>query len=126
MEGDPFRVVIGGCMKIVLALALLVGVGAAQERPRNGVTLPRVVKSVNPEYTQEAKDQRIQGIVRLDVDVKDDGSVGDVAVAQSLDDMYGLDNEAIKAAKQWRFRPAEKDGKPIAMRIQLEMTFALK
>ena len=113
-------------MKIVLALALLVGVGAAQERPRNGVTLPRVVKSVNPEYTQEAKDQRIQGIVRLDVDVKDDGSVGDVAVAQSLDDMYGLDNEAIRAAKQWRFRPAEKDGKPIAIRIQLEMTFALK
>ena len=40
--------------------------------------------------------------------------------------MYGLDNEAVKAAKQWRFRPAEKDGKPIAMRIQLEMTFALK
>jgi len=113
-------------MKIVLALALLVGVGAVQERPRDGVTLPRVVKSVNPEYTQEAKDQRIQGIVRLDVDVKDDGSVGDVAVAQSLDDMYGLDNEAIRAAKQWRFRPAEKDGKPIAIRIQLEMTFALK
>ena len=47
-------------MKIVLALALLVGVGAVQERPRDGVTLPRVVKSVNPEYTQEAKDQRIR------------------------------------------------------------------
>ena len=58
--------------------------------------------------------------------MKDDGSVGDVAVAQSLDSMYGLDNEAVKAAKQWRFSPAEKDGKPIAMRIQLEMTFALK
>ena len=40
--------------------------------------------------------------------------------------MYGLDNEAVKAAKQWQFRPAEKEGKPIAMRIQLEMTFALK
>jgi hypothetical protein len=61
MEGDPFRVATGGCMKIVFALALLVGVGAVQERPRDGVTLPRVVKSVNPEYTQEAKDQRIQG-----------------------------------------------------------------
>ena len=93
----------------MLALVLLVGLGAPQERPRDGVTLPR-----------------IQGVVRLDVDVKDDGSVGDVAVAQSLDSMYGLDNEAVKAAKQWQFRPAEKDGKPIAMRIQLEMTFALK
>jgi len=113
-------------MKIMLALVLLVGLGAPQERPRDGVTLPRVVKSVNPEYTAEAKAQRIQGVVRLDVDVKDDGSVGDVAVAQSLDSTYGLDSEAVKAAKQWRFRPAEKDGMPIAMRIQLEMTFALK
>ena len=58
--------------------------------------------------------------------MRDDGSVGAVAVAQSLDSMYGLDNEAVKAAKQWQFRPAEKDGKPIAMRVQLEMTFALK
>ena len=113
-------------MKIVLALALLVGLGAPQERPRDGVVLPRVVKSVNPEYTAAAKEQRIQGIVRLDVDVKDDGSVGDVAVAQSLDTMYGLDSEAVKAAKQWRFSPATKDGKPIAFRIQLEMNFALK
>src|SRR5256885_14510430 len=103
----------------MLALVLLVGLGAPQERPRDGVTLPRVVKSVNPEYTAEAKAQRIQGVVRLDVDVKDDGSVGDVAVAQSLDSMYGLDNEAVKAAKQWRRRAAGEEGEPRPLRTQL-------
>jgi periplasmic protein TonB len=113
-------------MKILLALALIAGVSSIQEQPPSGVTLPRVVKDVRPYYTNEARQQRIEGKVLLDVMVRDDGSVGDVTVKQSLDSVYGLDNEAVKAAKQWQFKPAEKNGKPIAFPIVLEMTFTLK
>ena len=113
-------------MKILLALALIAGVCAVQEQPPSGVTLPRVVKDVRPFYTSDAREQRIEGKVLLDVVVRDDGSVGDVTVKQSLDAVYGLDDEAVKAAKQWQFKPAEKNGKPIAYPIVLEMAFTLK
>ena len=113
-------------MKILFALALIAGISAVQELPPSGVTLPRVVKQVKPFYTNEAREQRIEGKVQLNVGVREDGSVGDVTVKQSLDAVYGLDNEAIKAAKQWQFKPAEKNGKPIAFPIVLEMTFTLK
>jgi outer membrane biosynthesis protein TonB len=43
----------------------------------------------------------------------------------SLDERFGLDNEAVKAARQWVFKPGTKDGKPVAVRIILELTFSL-
>ena len=94
--------------------------------PRNGVTLPVVVKEVKPDYTDEAKAARIQGTVWLKTIVKADGDVGDVQVTKSLDTRFGLDDEAVKAAKQWKFKPGTKDGKPVAVQVTIELTFALK
>ncbi len=94
--------------------------------PGNGVSLPQVVKQVGPQYTAEAMRQMIEGKVLLDVVVTSDGSVGDVTVKESLDAVYGLDAEAVKAMKQWQFRPGMKDGKPVAVRIAVEMHFTLK
>ena len=73
--------------------------------PGNGVSLPQVVKQVKAEYTSEAMRQMIEGTVGLDVVVKADGTVGDVKVTQSLDAVYGLDEQAIKAMKRWEFKP---------------------
>src|SRR5947208_14968327 len=73
--------------------------------PGNGVSLPQVVRQVGPQYTAEAMRQMIEGKVLLDVVVKADGSVGDVTVKESLDAVYGLDEEAVKAMKQWQFKP---------------------
>src|SRR5205809_1122879 len=84
--------------------------------PGNGVTLPQVTRQVRPQYTPEAMAQRIEGAVVLDAVVKADGAVGDVNVTQSLDAVYGLDAEAVKATKQWEFKPGMKDGKPVAVR----------
>lgn len=78
------------------------------------------------DYTNEAKDQRIEGTVLSDVVVLADGSVGDVKVTQSLDSVYGLDANAVKAMKPWRFEPGTKDGKPVAVRVAVEMIFALR
>jgi protein TonB len=62
----------------------------------------------------------------LDTVVLADGTVGDVRVARSLDAVNGLDRQAVKAMKQWRFKPGLKDGKPVAVRVQVEMSFTLK
>ena len=54
-----------------------------------------------------------------------DGTVGDdVTITRSLDDE--LDQEAIKAMKQWKFKPGTKDGKPVNVQVNIEMTFTLR
>ena len=124
-------------MKSVFLIALLswlaVGQAAAQGqqadgatvyRPGDGVTAPVVVREVKPQYTAEARKAGIQGVVMLDCVVETDGRVGDVTVTKSLDE--GLDQSAVKAARQWRFEPGKRDGKAVRVRITLEMTFTLK
>ena len=113
---------------VTCALGLAVSTFGAPQvyKPGNGVTLPTVVKQVRPVYTQEAKDARIVGTVMLDAVVLADGMVGDVQVSRSLDQQYGLDEQAVKAMKQWQFKPGTKDGKPVAVRIDVEITFTLK
>jgi TonB family protein len=103
----------------------------AQSRPEvfkagDGVSLPRVLTEVKPEYTKEAMDAKIQGTVQVRAVVLTSGDVSDVEVVQSLDDRYGLDRNAVAAAKQWKFVAGSKDGRPVAVEITLEMKFALK
>ena len=68
----------------------------------------------------------IQGHLSLAADVLETGVVGDVEVIESLDQVYGLDDQAINALRQWRFEPGTKDGKPVTVRVDVEMTFTLK
>jgi TonB family protein len=58
--------------------------------------------------------------------VLEDGTVGEVVVTESLDREYGLDDEAVKALRQWVFAPGTKDDKPVAVRVEIEMKFTLK
>jgi periplasmic protein TonB len=98
--------------------------GFAQELPRSGVTPPRVVKQVKAIYTPEARAAGIQGTVTLDVLVLKDGRVGDdVQVIRSLDTKYGLDEQAVAACRQWIFKPATKNGRPIELHVTIEQTF---
>lgn len=94
--------------------------------PGQGVVAPKVLKGVKPQYTDEARAAKIQGTVRLDAVVLKDGTVGDVSVTQSLDTVHGLDEQAVKAIKQWIFDPGKKEGKPVPVRVGVEMTFNLK
>jgi protein TonB len=116
---------------VILGLVALGAGVAAQEpptayRPGDGVTSPSIVKEVKPVYTDAAKKERIQGTVLMDVVVLADGNVGDVTVTRSLDTTYGLDDAAVKAVKQWVFEPGKKDGKAVAVLVQVEMSFTLK
>ncbi len=92
---------------------------------RDGVTVPRILKNTGPMYTPEAMRARIEGAVVVEAIVEEDGTVGEVRVLRSLDRNYGLDEEAVKAARAWRFVPAMKDNAPVRCLVALEMTFSL-
>ena len=120
-------------MKSILTIALLaalsVAPGYAQKSgpykmTEEGVKPPVLVKEVKPQYTDDAKTRRVQGNVEVEAVVKTDGTVGDVTVTKSLDPQ--LDEEAVKATKQWRFRPGTKDGNAVDVLVHIELTFTLK
>jgi TonB family protein len=102
------------------------GTGGGTYRPGNGVTLPRVLREIKPQYTSDAMRAKVQGTVLLECVVRTDGSVGDVQVVRSLDPTFGLDQEAVKAARQWRFAPGTRQGEPVAVLITIELTFTLR
>jgi protein TonB len=69
---------------------------------------------------------KMQGIVGLEAVVTPQGTVGDVRITRSLDPHFGLDQEAIKTVKSWRFRPARKNGEPVAVWVDIELSFTLR
>src|SRR5688500_12116286 len=79
-------------------------------RPGQGVTSPEVIYEVKPRYTAEARRARIEGIVEVQAIVEASGDIGAVRVVRSLDKDFGLDNRAIAAVREWRFKPGKKDG----------------
>ena len=102
------------------------GTGGGAYREGNGVTSPTIIREVKPNYTGEAMRARIQGMVKMEAIVMPDGSVGDVRVTRSLDQQFGLDKEAVKTVKQWRFRPGLRLGQPVPVLIEIEMSFTLR
>jgi len=69
---------------------------------------------------------KIQGSVTLEIVVRPDGSVGDVRVIRSLDSSFGLDRQAIIAAKKWRFAPGTRNGEPTPVVMTIDLTFVLR
>ncbi len=109
---------------VTLAFGLAVSLVAQQVyTPGDGVSLPTVVKQVRAGYTEKAMNARIEGNVALDAVVLADGKVGDVTVIESLDE--GLDQQAVESLKQWEFKPGLKDGEPVAVRVQVIVSFRL-
>ena len=91
-----------------------------------GVSTPTVVREARPQYTAEALANRIQGTVLLTAVVLPDGTVGDVTVVRSLDTTFGLDAQAVSAAKQWLFSPGIRNGVAVAVRVTIEFTFTVR
>ena len=102
------------------------GTGGGVYQPGNGVTLPRILREVKPAYTSDAMRAKVQGTVLLQCVVRQDGAVTDVQVLRSLDSVFGLDQEAIKAARQWRFAPGTRMGQAVPVQITIELTFTLR
>lgn len=102
------------------------GFGGGAYRPGNGVTNPRLIREVKPNYTAEAMRAKIQGVVWLEAVVMENGSVGQVRVTRSLDPTFGLDQEAERTVKKWVFAPGTRLGQPVPVLIEIEMSFTLR
>lgn len=101
------------------------GTGGGVYRPGSGITPPVLLAQIKPTYTIDALRNRIQGSVLLDVVVRSDGTVGDVRVVRSLDP-GGLDEQAILAARQWRFLPGRRGATPVDVLIAVVMDFSIR
>ena len=88
-----------------------------------GVSAPRPIYKPDPEYSPEARQAKYQGAVVLSLIVAADGTPRNLRVARSLG--MGLDEKAIEAVKQWRFEPARRNGKPVAVAVDVEVSFRL-
>jgi len=92
-------------------------------RAGKGVTPPVVISKVEPKYTQEARDAKVQGKVVIDFEVWPDGKVHNPRIKESLDP--GLDQKALEALQQWEFKPGMLKGKPVKVRAIVEVNFRL-
>ena len=113
------------------AMAVMLGVPAlAQDQGvykagENGVKHPVLIREVKPNYTSDAMRRQVQGVVEMAAVVKTDGNVDDnIRVTRSLDP--DLDEEAIKALRQWKFKPGTKDDQAVNVEVNIEMTFTLR
>jgi TonB family protein len=102
------------------------GIGDGVRSAGPGVTTPVPIHQVKPQYTSNAMRVKVQGIVALECVVLPDGTVGGVRIVRSLDRQFGLDEEAIAAAKRWRFKPGMMNGRAVAVAIRIELTFTLR
>jgi TonB family protein len=99
------------------------GYGGGAFRVGNGVSAPRALETPDPEYSEEARKAKYQGVVVLWLIVGPDGKPRDIRVSRPLG--MGLDQKAIEAVQRWRFEPAQKDGHPVAVQINVEVNFRL-
>jgi periplasmic protein TonB len=99
------------------------GIGDGVYRAGNGVTKPELLKKVEPEYSEEARKAKFQGVVVLYIVVDSSGNAINPRVMKSLG--LGLDEKAMEAVKQWKFKPGYKDGKPVAVAATVEVNFRL-
>ena len=99
------------------------GIGGGPFRVGGGVTAPLVLHKVEPEYSEEARKAKYQGTVLLYIEVDPGGRAINIRVQRSLG--LGLDEKAIEAVKQWKFKPGYKDGKPVTVAATVEVNFRL-
>jgi periplasmic protein TonB len=99
------------------------GTGGGVFHVGGGVSAPKVIYQPDPEYSEEARKAKFQGTCVLWLVVGPDGKPRDIRVARTLG--LGLDEKALEAVKNWRFEPALKDNKPVAVQINVEVTFRL-
>jgi periplasmic protein TonB len=100
------------------------GTGGGPFRPGSGITPPRLLREVKADYTEDARQRGISGDVVLEIVVRRDGSVGDTRILQGL--ASGLNDRAVQAVRQWRFAPAQRQGVPVDVIVEVAVEFKLR
>ena len=89
-----------------------------------GVTAPALTSETTPAYSEEALNARVEGVVGIEAVVHTNGSLEVLRVVRSLG--FGLDERALEAVRQWKFQPGKLRGKPVAIKVAIEITFNLR
>jgi len=100
------------------ALTLVLPLAAQDTKP------PKLVQKIAPQYSEQARIDKVEGIVTLKVLVDAEGHTSDIRVVKSLG--HGLDENAIDAVQKWLFQPGTMNGKPVAVGAVIEVPFQLQ
>lgn len=87
------------------------------------MSMPRAIYSPEPEFSEEARRSKYQGEVVLLATIGADGLPRNLTVVRSLG--MGLDEKALETVRTWRFDPAKKDGRPVAVQMNIIVNFHL-
>jgi protein TonB len=106
-----------------LAILLLITAVSLRSQEISHTTAPKLIHKVEPQYTKEALDAKLQGTVALDAVIGVDGIPADIKVVRGLG--MGLDEKAIEALGQWRFSPGARHDEPIPVKVRVEINFRI-
>jgi TonB family protein len=98
--------------------------GTVHKVGEDGVTAPKLLTKVEPSYTEEASEAKLEGSIKLTMEVHPDGRAYNIQVTEGLG--MGLDERAVAAIEQWTFEPGLKDGKPAIVGAKVEVNFKLE
>ena len=88
-----------------------------------GVGAPQLIYSVDPEFSDEARRAKYQGVCLVESVVDAQGNVQRAKVLRALG--MGVDEKAIEAVKQYRFKPAMLQGKPVPVEVNVQVNFRI-
>ena len=91
--------------------------------PGGAVKAPKLLHYVEPEFSSQSTEAFIEGTVKISTVVTSEGRSSESRVIRGLN--AEEDKTALEALKQWRFQPGSKDGKPVAVRVTIEIAFHL-
>ena len=92
--------------------------------PDSGVTSPEALSRVEPTYTEQGRDAHRQGVVVLYFEITSEGRPQNIQVLRSVG--LGLDESAQESLRQWTYKPAMKDGKPVTVMLTVEVNFSVR
>jgi protein TonB len=97
--------------------------GGALRKIGGGVSSPELIFKVDPEFSEEARKAKFMGIVLVNLIVDQNGNPQNVHVLRGVG--MGLDEKAVAAVKQYKFRPAKEGGKPVAVELNVQVDFQI-
>jgi len=106
-----------------LTILLLIAMVSLHSQEISHTIPPRLIHKVEPQYTKEALDAKLQGTVALDAVIGIDGIPSEIKVVRGLG--MGLDEKAIECLRQWSFQPATSHGEPIPTKARVEINFRI-
>jgi TonB family protein len=98
--------------------------GTKLHRPGPGIIVPKPIYHPEPQYTDAARKAKVSGTLVLSITVTAEGSVRDLRVERSL--RGDLDEQALNTVSTWRFQPGTKDGRPVPVRLNIEVSFNVR